>query len=208
MNKMTKDEFIKESNQEIIKSLMKANNGYITSRMISNLGLHRMYLNIMKEKGLIERVGNGIYIDSRRIEDSYFIFSLELPKVVFSHMTALYLHGLSIKAPNDQYDITVPNNYFNYKIKNHNVFYVDKNIFELGIIEVDTPMGNKVKAYDMERCMCDIIRSQSRMDPEHIRYSIKEYLKKKDKDLVKLSKYAEKFGIKDLVMNYMETYYE
>ena len=56
---------------------------------------------------MIEKVGNGIYIDSSKIEDS-----LELPNVVYSHMTALYFHELSIKAPNDKYDITVPNNYF------------------------------------------------------------------------------------------------
>lgn len=37
-------------------------------------------------------------------------------------MTALYFHGLSIKAPNDKYDIAISNNYFNYKIKEYNVF--------------------------------------------------------------------------------------
>ena len=80
------------------------------------------------------------------------------------------------KAPNDKYDITVPNNYFNYKIKEHNVFYVDKDIYELGLTEVKTPMGNSVRVYDVERCICDIIRSKNRMDSEHIKHSIKEYI--------------------------------
>ena len=208
MEKITIDEFKNQSNIEIIESLMKMNNGYVTSKVLSELRIHRMYLNIMKEKGMIEKVGNGIYIDSSRIEDNYFVFGLELPNVIYSHMTALYFHGLSIKAPNDKYDITVPNNYFNYKIKNHNVFYVSNDIYELGITEVETPMGNRVKAYDIERSICDIIRSKNRMDSEHVKYSIREYLKRKDKDLVKLSKYAEKMGIKDEVMNYMEIFYE
>ena len=193
---------------EVIESIMKMNNGYVTSKELNNLGIHRMYLNIMCKNGILERVGTGIYIDSSKIEDSYFVFSLELPKVVYSHMTALYFHGLSIKAPNDKYDITVPNNYFNYKIKNHNVFYVDIDIYELGIMEVKTPMGNIVKAYDMERCICDIIRSRKRMDSEYVKYSIREYLKRKDKDIIKLSNYAEKMGIKDDVMNYLEVFYE
>lgn len=34
------------------------------------------------------------------------------------------------------------------------------------------------------------------MDNEHIKYSLREYIKRKDKDLVKLSKYADKMGIK------------
>ena len=208
MERMTVKEFKDQSNIEIIESIMKMNNGYVTSKELSNLGIHRMYLNIMKEKGMIEKVGNGIYIDSSKIEDSYFVFGLELPNIIYSHMTALYFHGLSIKAPNDKYDITVPNNYFNYKIKNHNVFYVDKDMYELGLTQVDTPMGNKVKAYDIERCICDIIKSKKRMDNEYIKYSIREYIKRKDKDLVKLSKYADKMGIKKEVMDLLEWYYE
>lgn len=208
MERMTVKEFKDKSNIEIIEELMRVNNGYITSRIISELGIHRMYLNIMKEKGIIERIGNGIYIDSSKIEDNYFVFNLELPNAIYSHMTALYFHGLSIKAPNDKYDITVQNNYFNYKMKNHNVFYVDKDIYELGLTEVETPMGNKVRVYDIERCICDIIRSKKRMDSEHIKYSVREYIKRKDKDLVKLSTYADKMGIKEEVMNYVEVFYE
>ena len=208
MGEMTIKEFKDHSNIEIIESIMKMNNGYVTSKELSNLGIHRMYLNIMKEKGVIEKVGNGIYIDSSKIEDSYFVFGLELPNIIYSHMTALYFHGLSIKAPNDKYDITVPNNYFNYKIKNHNVFYIDRDIYKLGLIQIDTPMGNKVKAYDMERCICDIIRSKNRMDNEYIKYSIREYIKSKDKDLVKLSKYADKMGIKKEVIDLLEWFYE
>lgn len=208
MERMTIKEFKDKSNIEIIESIMKMNNGYITSKELSNFEIHRMYLNIMKEQGIIEKVGNGIYIDSNKIEDSYYVFNLELSKIIYSHMTALYFHGLSIKAPNDKYDITVPNNYFNYKMKNHNVFYVDKDIYELGLTEALTPMGNKVRVYDIERCICDIIRSRKRMDSEHVKYSIREYLKRKDKNLTKLSKYAEVMGIKDEVMSYMEAFYE
>lgn len=208
MKRMSIKEFKTKSNIEIIEELMKVNNSYVTSKLISELGIHRMYLNIMKEKGIIEKVGNGIYIDSNKIEDNYFVFSLELPNIIYSHMTALYFHGLSIKAPDDKFDITVPNNYFNYKLKNHNVFYVDKEVYSLGLTEVETPFGNKVRVYDIERCICDVIRSKNRMDSEHVKYSIREYIKSKDKDLVKLSKYADKIGVKEEVMNLLEWFYE
>ena len=208
MKRMSIKEFKTKSNIEIIEELMKVNNGYVTSKLISELGIHRMYLNIMKEKGIIEKVGNGIYIDSNKIEDNYFVFSLELPNIIYSHMTSRYFHGLSIKAPDDKFDITVPNNYFNYKLKNHNVFYVDKEVYSLGLTEVETPFGNKVRVYDIERCICDVIRSKNRMDSEHVKYSIREYIKSKDKDLVKLSKYADKIGVKEEVMNLLEWFYE
>lgn len=208
MERMSIKEFKTKSNIEIIEELMKAHNGYVTSKLISELGIHRMYLKIMKEKGIIEKVCNGIYIDSTKIEDSYFTFNLKLPNVIYSHMTALYFHGLSIKAPDNKCDITVPNNYFNYKLKNHNVFYVDKEIYNMGLTEIETPYGNKVRVYDIERCICDIIRSKNRMDLEYIKYSIRSYIKRKDKNINKLSEYAKKLGIKEEVMNYIEIFYE
>ena len=208
MENKTIKEFKKESNIEIIESIMKNNNGYITSRELDNYGIHRMYLNTMWKKGIVEKVANGIYIDSTKIEDSYYVFSLSMPNTIYSHMTALYFHGLSIKAPNDKYDITVRQSYNSEHLKNHNVFYVSNDMYELGLTEVETPMGNTVRVYDIERCICDIIRSKNRMDSEHVKYSIREYIKSKDKDLIKLSRYAEKMGIKNEVMNYMEVFYE
>ena len=167
-----------------------------------------MYLNIMREKGMIEKVGNGIYIDSNKIEDSYYVFNLSMPNTIFSHMTALYFHGLSIKAPDDKYDITVRKTYNSKHLKKHEVFYVSDDIYELGLTEAETPMGNRVRVYDIERCICDIIRSKNRMDLEHVKYSIREYIKRKDKDLMKLSKYADKMGIKKEVMDFVEVFYE
>lgn len=44
-------------------------------------------------------------------------------------MNEFYLPGLFIKATNDKYNITISNNYFDYKIRNHHVFYVDQDIY-------------------------------------------------------------------------------
>ena len=208
MEQMTITDFKDESNIDIIESIMKMNNGYVTSKELDNYGIHRMYLNTMWKKGIIERVANGIYIDSNKIEDYYYVFSLSMPNTIFSHMTALYFHGLSIKAPNDKYDITVRKTYNSKHLKKHHVFYVPDDIYELGLTEAETPMGNKVRVYDIERCICDIIRSKNRMDLEYVKYSIREYIKSKNKDLIKLSKYADKMGIKKEVMDFVEVFYE
>lgn len=194
--------------ENVIYDILNKNKGYITAKEITNKGIHRMYLKKMCDAGKVEKVGNGIYIEKSIIPDYFYIMSLELPNIVYSHMTALYFHNLSIKAPNERWDITVPNNYFNYKLKNHNVFYCDKEIYNIGITYVNTPMGNLVKAYDMERCICDIIRSKKRMDFELVKYSIRAYLKRKDKNLTKLVIYANKMGIAKEVTNFMEIFCE
>ena len=44
---------------------------------------------------------------------------------------------------------------------------------------------------------------------ELIRFnSIREYIKSKNKDLIRLSKYADKMGIKKEVMDFVEVFYE
>lgn len=198
----------KEFYMDAIIGIMNANNGYIESKHISSLGIHRMYLKMLVDKKVIEKVGNGIYIDTKKIEDPYYIFYLTTPNAIFSHMTALYFHGLSIKAPSDRYDITVKRNYHNSRIDKENIFFVQDALFDLGVVYIDTPFGNTIKVYDKERCICDIIRSRKRMDINHVKYAVKEYLKRKDKNLVTLSKYAELFGIKDEVMGFLDMMYE
>ena len=208
MKKVTKIVAEGKNDFEMIKSLIKKNNGYITSREVSKLKIHRMRLNALEEKGIIEKVKRGIYMDVNKIEDKYYVFSLSMPNAVFSHMTALYFHGLSIKAPTDKYEITVRKTYNSSHLKEHEVFYVSDDIYNLGMSEVETPAGNKVRAYDIERCICDIIRSYKRMDPELVKFSIREYLKRKDKSLVKLSTYDRKMGIQKEVMEFVGVLYE
>ena len=60
----------------------------------------------------------------------------------------------------------------------------------------------------MERCICDIIRSKKRMGIELVKYSVKEYLKRKNKDLNKLSIYADKMGINKEIMDFVSIMYE
>lgn len=104
----------------------------------------------MQEKELIKKVATDIYIDTNKIEDNYCVFGLSMPNIIYSHMTALYFHGLSIEVLTDVYDITVKRSYNSVHLRKHNVFYVDNDIYELGLTIVETLFGNKVKTYDLK----------------------------------------------------------
>ena len=73
---------------------------------------------------------------------------------------------------------------------------------------METPNGNKVRAYDKERCICDIIKSKGRMDLEQVKKSVKQYIRSKDKNVAKLSDYAKRMGISEKVMEMVSLYYE
>ena len=60
--------------------------------------------------------------------------------------------------------------------------------------------NNKVRAYNIERCICDIIRSKGRMDYEQVKKVIRQYVYSQDKDMAKLSEYSKKMGISEKVM--------
>lgn len=190
----------------LIKQIMEENNGIVSSRMIEPLGISRQYLSILESNNEIERVSRGIYQSPDVFEDSFYSFQLKYKKAIFSHMNALYFYGMTEEFPYN-YTVTVPQSYHMDTVNEKcNVFYVSDDILELGICEVETPNGNKVRTYDIERSICDIIRSKNRMDLEQVKKTIKEYMKSKDKDMSKLLEYSKKMGINEQVIDMVVMY--
>lgn len=193
---------------DVMKQIMDVNNGMLSTRMIEPLNINRQYLSLMERNNDIEKISRGIYLSPSAFEDSYFFFQQKYKKAIFSHMNALYFYGMTEEFPYN-YTVTVPQSYHVDKLNEKcDVFYVSDDIYELGVIEVKTPSGNKVRAYDKERCICDIIRSKGRMDYEQVKKSVKQYVQSKDKDIAKLSDYAKRMGISEKVMEMVGIYYE
>lgn len=184
----------------IIKQIMEINNGIISTRLIEPLEISRQYISILQNNNEVERISRGIYQKPNIFEDSFYSFQSKYKKAIYSHMNALYFYGLTEEYPYD-YTVTVPQRYHVNKVNDKcNVFYVSNEILKLGICEVKTPNGNKVRVYDVERSICDIIRSKNRMDFEQVKKTIRQYMKRKEKDINKLSEYSKKMGINKQVM--------
>ena len=62
----------------------------------------------------------------------------------------------------------------------------------------------KIKVYDVERNICDIIKNKNKMDIEIFTQALKEYANSSDKNLNKLMRYAKKLKIENKVREYME----
>jgi predicted transcriptional regulator of viral defense system len=202
------EQFKEKNTVEVIKKLIKINGGYITSKQITEIGIHRMYLNIMLKKGIIEKVDKGIYIDKKTIEDTYYTFQLRYPKTIFSRFTALYFYGLTETYPHT-FDITTDYNYHVEKInQKHSIIKCNKEILYLGLTEQLTPLGHKVRTYDRERCICDIIKSKNKLDIEQVKKSVKMYVNDNNKNLNKLTEYSKKMGINKEVMEFVGMFYE
>lgn len=190
----------------VIKQIMEINNGTISSRMIEPLKISRQYLSDLEKNNEIEKVARGIYMLPDVFEDSFYSFQLKYKKAIFSHMNALYFYGMTEEFPYN-YTVTVPQSYHVNAVNERcNVFYASDDVINLGLSEIETPNGNKVRAYDIERSICDIIKSKNRMDLEQVKKTLKQYMKSKNKNMSKLSEYAEKMKIKEQVMEMIGMY--
>ena len=74
----------------------------------------------------------------------------------------------------------------------------------LGKTALKTPAGNDVPAYDFERTVCDMIRSRNKLGTETFLAALKLYAASPKKDLNKLSSYAKKMRVANILRQYLE----
>lgn len=188
-----------------IMELAEKFNGYITTKEVSKNDIPKIYLTQLVDEKKIIRISRGLYMLPDCFEDEYYRFQVITNYSVFSLETALYLHNYSDRVPT-VYNITVPRNYNGYlsKEKNVKLSYVKEELLNLGITEIESPLGQKIKVYDLERTICDIIKFKNKVDPEIFSKALKQYVKSKDKNLNNLIIYARKLNVEDEVRKYME----
>lgn len=187
-----------------ILKIMKKNNEIITPAQLEDKGISRVYLSKMEKEGIIERIDRGIYVTKDFKYDEYYLFQLKYPKAIFSYNTALYFYGMTERTP-IKMDVTVYREYNPHRFKDLvNVYKVNKELYDLGVTEKKSPQGMKVKTYNLERTVCDIIKDKDSIDIEIRNKAIKKAIKSKEFNASKMFEYAKKMNIYDKVKSYME----
>ena len=188
-----------------LKELTKQENNIITTSAAEAVGISRAMLSKLCKKGKIQRIAQGQYILVDGIPDELFSISLRTEHLVFSHETALFLHGLSDRTP-FVHSITTPANRVPSPALREEckVYYIKPELFELGRTKLTTPFGNQVSCYDLERTICDIIRSRNKIGTETFLAALKQYAASPKKDLNRLNFYAKKMSLTSVVRQYLE----
>lgn len=189
------------SNEEKLKEFLKNNYGYITTSELLILGINKPSIQNFIYKGIIERVSHGLYMDTNIFKDEYYILQKKYPLAIFSYNTAFHILNLTNRTPNE-IDITVPRD---KRVRgNYNVHRVSEKYYKIGIIETVSPLGNPVKIYNAERCICDMLRSENEFDLELKNRILNYYWNSKDKNIDLLLEYAKIFNIYDKVNTIVE----
>ena len=102
--------------------------------------------------------------------------------------------------------MTFPMNYNLTNPKNENIRCVQckKEIYDLGIEEVITPGGNAVRAYSVERTLCDILKPHSHVDIQVVTGAFKRYAANSNKNIPALSEFAKLLKVEKKLRSYLE----
>ena len=117
----------------------------------------------------------------------------------------MFLHGISDRTP-FEHTVTAPSDCVpSAAIKTEcKVYYIKSELFELGKITLPTPAGNMVPVYDLERTICDIIRSRNKLGTETFLAALKMYAASPKKNLNKLNTYAKQLRVANVLRQYLE----
>ena len=175
-----------------------------TSQAVARGIVKPIFYEYIKERKL-EQVAHGIYVSEDTWIDAMFLLHLRCGQAVFSHASALFFHDLTDREPSPS-AITVRRGYSTTRLKAEglSVYTIKPELFDVGVSSGQTPFGHTVPVYDMERTICDLLRSRSRIEIQTFQGALKAYARRKDKNLRALMQYAGMFKVEKILRQYLE----
>lgn len=190
---------------DLMDRLVAEGNGYLRASVVREHDISKYTLTkYLKTRGMA-RTAHGVYTAVDAWPDNYFLLAVRNGRIVFSHESALYLHGLMDREP-PAIIVTVPEGYNSTHIARQGVRVIHSKPewYALGVTKVKTAFGNEVPVYDRERTICDMIRYRKDTEVQTFRTAMREYMSSEKKNLGNLMRYARNLGIEDNVRIYTE----
>lgn len=190
---------------EKITLLFAQNNGILKTAKALESGVPKSAFYAYVKKHGTERVAQGVYLSPDAWTDTMYLLHLRCDQAVFSHESALFFHDLTDREPNP-YSVTVKTGYNPTGLREDGikVYTIKKELHGVGVITMNTPFGNPVLVYDVERTICDVIRNRNGIEMQIWQNALRQYAKHRDKDLRKLMRYAQMFHVEKLLRQYLE----
>ena len=187
---------------EQLDRLLTEHDGMLqTAQVIASGIVKPIFYEYVKEKNL-QQVAHGIYVSEDTWIDAMFLLHLRCGQAVFSHESALFFHDLTDREPSP-YAITVRRGYSTTRLKAEglSVYTIKPELYEVGLTTGQTPFGHTVPVYDMERTICDLLRSRSSNNLNQLTRKVHETGRIYDVDLEDISQRQEQLwdGVKEIL---------
>lgn len=192
--------------KEVLEKLADEN-GLIFAKKAEAKGIDRYRLSYLAREDKIDRVAHGVYVLKDEMIDDYVLLQGNSERLIYSHHTALYFHGLSDRVPS-QIHISVPQGYNASRLKERFAKLVVHNVkpelFDFGRETARSPLGGEIVLYDVERSICDMVKDRKNVDPQIFTGAIRAYFGGGKVNAGKLIKYARAVKVEEEIRRYLE----
>lgn len=178
-----------------------------TTAELKALGYAQYAIAKMISLGMLERISASVYENlnyNGQESDFYYVSPIITGGVVCMLSAAVY-YNLSSFWPNE-IDVAVKKNKKIVNLPdypNMNIYHFGGDRYDMGIEQVNEN-GNTFLIYDIEKTVIDVLYFRNRVGIEETKEVLTRYLKKTDRNLVKLHKYAEKLQCEKILRTYLE----
>jgi len=188
-----------------LRKMLEENNGYVTTKQIRSLGIDSRGQKKLIDEKFLAKEAHGLYLGFDYFPDPFVKLQHQMPKAIFSHLTALFLHDLSDRDPL-VYMLTIPTGSSSAHFKNNELrfFYNNDSLIQAGVVEILSPSGSKIKVFDVERTLCDCVKNIERLDRDLVITGLRRYLRSPMRKDSRLLEYADLLKIRKEIYRYME----
>lgn len=187
-----------------LAGIRDANSGVIDADAAAREGISKADLSQLCGEGKLVRVGRGRFVIPKDSGDEMVALAHD-KNLVFSHQSALYLHGL-LDSPGDRHAVTLldgtePDPKVAAKCDVH---FVPQTVYDMGRTLVATQLGNLVPAYDLERAVCDVALARDQVGLDTFLTAITRYSQDSRCDETKLYEYGAALNVDSILHQYLD----
>ena len=188
-----------------IQKEFKKHGGVLKTSELNDLGLSSRQIKKIVDDGMIFRIKRGFYEIIDEMPREEVIIARLFPHAVIFLESAMMHYGYTDRIPS-AWQIAV-NRYSKttqYEIDYPQIepYYLEPKFIEVGV-DVIQNEGVKIRIYNRDRTICDVLRYEKKLEKEVFNNSIKRYTQDKKKNVRRLFEYAEIFNIKNKVQTYI-----
>lgn len=183
------------------------NKKFITTAELKDMGYSYYKISKLEEQGILSRINRSTYENLTYKGDENDFFSAEafVPNGVICLMSAARYYELTNFLP-DSVDVAIERKKKVVTLPDWpeiKIFYFDPARMDLGVTEVRE--GNNVfHIFDIEKTVVDIIYYRNKIGIEETSEVLKNYLKRRDRQIDRLYAYAKRLRCEKIVRTYLE----
>lgn len=191
---------MKEKEQNIIDIFLR-NKGYLQSKELGRNRALYYQLSELVEAGVVEKIKPGLYRHRQTASSDEMIEICQLyPQGVLCMFSAWFYYQLTTQIPSTHH-MAIPHK---VKIKLQPYPPVQLYYWSEFYYTIEIEQKNGIQIYGLEKSVCDAIRFKSKVGADITSEVLKNYLKRKDKDIKKLMEIAKCMKIEKQVRNTLE----